>query len=188
MNFGARVVRTAISWLLLWSVLSAAAAVKYSYDAAGRLIGADYDNGLSISYTYDGAGNVVGVLTAPTASAYSRNYVQKAYVAYYGRPADFAGQTYWAQRMDAEGQSLDAIIGAFGSSDEFNRRYSGPTTAPDSTVVANKLDVATYYTIKIAAGCPYPSEQDGVNALSSVTADPASVTAAKAAINGRCGP
>ena len=68
-------------------------------------------------------------MTAPTASPYSRNYVQKAYVAYYGRPADPAGQTYWAQRMDSEGQSLDAIIGAFGNSDEFNRRYGGLTRA-----------------------------------------------------------
>jgi hypothetical protein len=60
-----------------------------------------------------------------TGSTYSRNYVQKAYVAYYGRPADPAGLTYWATRMDREGQSLDAIIGAFGYSDEFNRRYGG---------------------------------------------------------------
>jgi len=56
-------------------------------------------------------------------SDYSRNYVQKAYVAYYGRPADPGGQRYWAARMDAEGQSLNALIAAFGHSDEFNRRY-----------------------------------------------------------------
>ena len=60
-----------------------------------------------------------------TGSAYSFDYVQKAFVAYYGRPADPEGQAYWAGRMDAEGQSLRAIIGAFGYSDEFNRRYGG---------------------------------------------------------------
>lgn len=171
--------------------------------------------------------------SAATGSAFSRNYVQKAYIAYYGRPADPGGQDYWASRMDAEG--LDAIIGAFGTSDEFNRRYAGlsnvalvtkiyqqalardpeqggldfyvgelgagrmtlqtitldvlngATTAPDSTVVANKLDVGAHYTAKVAAGCGYGSEQDGVDALSGVTASSATVAAAKAAIDSRCG-
>jgi hypothetical protein len=170
-----------------------------------------------------------------TGSAYSYDYVAKAFVAYYGRPADPGGQAYWAGRMDAEGRSLNAIIAAFGSSAEFNRRYggltnaalitriyqqtlardpdpaglawyvgelqagrrtlqtitldvlNGATTAPDSTTVANKLDVAAYYTAKVAAGCPYGSEQDGVSALSGVTASAATVAAAKAAINSRCG-
>jgi len=169
-------------------------------------------------------------------SDYSRNYVQKAYVAYYGRPAEPDGLGYWADRMDRAGQSLDAIIQAFGYSAEFNRRYgglgytqlvtkiyqqalarnpeqgglnyyvgelqagrrtlqtitldvlNGATTAPDSTVVANKLDVAAYYSAKVAAGCPYGTEQDGVNALAGVTASPASVDAAAAAIDSRCGP
>jgi hypothetical protein len=171
-----------------------------------------------------------------TGSAYSRNYVQKAYVAYYGRPADPGGLGYWATRMDAEGGSLNAIIGAFGYSDEFNRRYgglsnaalvtkiyqqalgrdpdvvglnwyvnelhagrrtlqtitldvlNGATTAPDSTVVANKLTVAAYYTAKVAAGCPYGPEQDGVDVLTVVTALAASVAAAEMAIDAGCGP
>lgn len=168
-------------------------------------------------------------------SEYSRNYVQKAYVAYYGRPADPSGQGYWAARMDAEGQSLNAIIGAFGSSAEFNGRYgglgyaelvtriyqqalgrdpdvtgltyyvgelqagrrtlqsitldvmNGATTAPDSMVVANKLNVAAYYTTKVAAGCTYGTEQDGVNALRGVTDLFATTTSAKAAIDSRLG-
>jgi Domain of unknown function (DUF4214) len=168
-------------------------------------------------------------------SAYARDYVQKAYVAYYGRPADPEGQGYWAERMDQEGGSLSAIIGAFGNSNEFNSRYGGLTntqlvtkiyqqtlgrdpeqggldyyvgelksgnrtlqsitldvlngavTPPDSTVVANRLDVAAYYTAKVAAGCAYGTEQDGVNALSGVTASLATVTTAKEAINTRCG-
>jgi len=138
--------------------------------------------------------------------------------------------------MDTEGQSLNAIIGAFGNSDEFNRRYgglsytqlvtkiyqptlgrdpdqggldfyvgellagrrtlqsitldvlNGATTPPDSTVVANKLDVAAYYTAKVAAGCLYGTEQDGVNTLSAVTDVFATVTAAKATLDSRCGP
>jgi hypothetical protein len=169
-------------------------------------------------------------------STYSRDYVQKAYVAYYGRPADPGGQDYWALRMDAEGGSPNAIIGAFGYSDEFNRRYggldnpqlvtkiyqqalgrdpdqaglnwyvaelvagrrtlqtitldvlNGANTAPDSTVVANKLGVATHYTAKVAAGCLYGTEQYGVNALAGVTADPVTAAIAKVAINSQCAP
>jgi len=214
-----------------------AAIVTYTYDAAGRLAGVEYSD-KKISYSYDKAGNVLAIVVAPVShgSPFAREYVQKAYVAYYGRPADPAGQDYWATRMDAEGGSLSAIIAAFGTSDEFNRRYGGlnntqlvtkiyqqahardpdpaglayyvgeleagrktPQTItldvlngafnpPDSTIVANKLDVAVYYTAKVAAGCPYGSEVDGVNALVNVTANAASVTAAKAAIDTRCAP
>jgi cyclophilin family peptidyl-prolyl cis-trans isomerase len=171
-----------------------------------------------------------------TNSVDAGQWVQKAYVAYYGRPADPDGQAYWANRMDSEGGSLGSIIGAFGNSDEFTRRYggltntqlvtkiyqqtlgrdpdrggldwyvaeieagrrtlqtitldvlNGATTAPDSAVVANKLDVAEYYTVKVAVGCVYGTEQDGVNSLSGVTASSATVTAAKAGISSRCGP
>jgi hypothetical protein len=169
-------------------------------------------------------------------SAYSRGYVQRVYVAYYGRPADPAGLNYWAARMDSEGQSLNAIIGAFGYSDEFNRRYggltktqlvtkifqqtlardpdpaglnwyvgelqagrrtlqsitldvlNGATTTPDSTVVANKLDVANHYTGKVATGCAYGSEQTGVASLTSVTSDFATAIASIAATETRCLP
>jgi hypothetical protein len=181
------------------------------------------------------AAQAVTALFTYTGSAYSFDYLQKAYVAYYGRPADPAGQAYWAGRMDAEGQSLAAVIGAFGNSEEFNRRYggldhvalvtriyqqalardpeqagldwyvgelragrrtlqtitldvlNGATTAPDSTVVANKLEVAAYHTAKVAAGCVYGTEEQGFSAVSGVTANSATVAAAKAAIDARCG-
>ena len=163
-------------------------------------------------------------------------WVQKAFVAYYGRPADPAGLAYWANRMDSEGGSLNVIIGAFGNSDEFKRRYgglaytqlvtkiyqqaigrdpdqggldwyvaqlvaggrslqtitldvlNGAITAPDSTVVANKLTVAAYYTARVAAGCPYGTEQHGVDVITIVTALPASVAAAEAAVDAGCEP
>ena len=58
-------------------------------------------------------------------SAGANEWVQKAYVAYYGRPADPGGLAYWANRMDLEGGSLSSIVASFGTSDEFNRRYGG---------------------------------------------------------------
>jgi hypothetical protein len=198
--------------------------------AEGAALGALQEYSIPLAGT-----NVQVDFISSTGSGYSRDYVQKAYVGYYGRPADPAGQSYWATRMDAEGQKLNAIIGAFGYSDEFNRRYgglsytqlvtkiyqqalgrdpdqdgldwyvaelaagrrtlqtitldvlNGATTAPDSTVVANKLDVAAYYTAKVAAGCAYGTEQQGASTISGVTADAVTASAAKAAINARCG-
>ena len=191
--------------------------------------------GASFPRTLNGKTDI-GAFQSGLGSTYSRNYVQKAYVAYYGRPADPGGQSYWAGRMDAEDQSLNAIIGAFAHSDEFNRRYgglsyadlvtkiyqqalgrdpdpaglayyvgelqagrrtlqsitldvlNGATTSPDSIVVANKLEVAAYYTWKVAAGCSYGTEQDGFNFISGVTASSATVTAFKGAIDSHCGP
>jgi hypothetical protein len=102
------------------------------------------DTGLTPSTTYsytvsacDAVGNCSAQsdavsVTTPTPSCSTctaSNYVQRAYVAYYGRPADPAGLAYWASRMDAEGGSLSAIIAAFGSSGEFNRRYGGLSTS-----------------------------------------------------------
>lgn len=65
---------------------------------------------------------------------------------------------------------------------------NGATTSPDSIVVANKLEVAAYYTWKVAAGCSYGTEQDGFNFISGVTASSATVTAFKGAIDSHCGP
>ncbi len=179
--------------------------------------------------------NVKVDFVASGPSTYSLDYVQKAYVAYYGRPADPAGQIYWAGRMDAVGGSLIAIIDAFGNSNEFYQRYggldnsalvtkiyqqalardpdpaglayyvgelqagrrtlqsitvdvlNGATKGRDAVVVANKLDAAAYYTAKVAAGCPYGSAADGVNLLIGVTDDSATLSAATAAIDTRCG-
>jgi hypothetical protein len=47
--------------------------------------------------------------------------------------------------------------------------------------------VAAYYTAKVAAGCSYGTEQQGASTISGVTADAATASAAKAAINARCG-
>jgi hypothetical protein len=56
--------------------------------------------------------------------------VQKAYIAYYGRPADTAGLTYWATRIDAAGGNISSIIQAFGNSAEATALYGSlPTGA-----------------------------------------------------------
>ena len=61
------------------------------------------------------------ITTAPSLS--SIEWIQKAYVAYYGRPGDVGGVEYWADRLDAAGGNLDSIIDAFGTSQEFTEQY-----------------------------------------------------------------
>jgi hypothetical protein len=197
-------------------------------------LGAIADFGKAVTETSETNNSRAASSPTVIAGAYSWDYVEKAYVAYYGRPGDPAGLAYWATRTDNEGGSISSIIAAFGTSDEFNRRYggltytalvtkiyqqalgrdpdpagldwyvgelmagrrtlqtialdvlNGATTAPDSTVVANKLDVAAHYTSSVRSGCAYGTEQDGVSIISGVTASPATVTAAKAIVDGRC--
>ena len=49
--------------------------------------------------------------------------VQQMYVAYYGRPGDAAGLTFWENRLSAANGDLADIINEFGSSDEFVDRF-----------------------------------------------------------------
>jgi hypothetical protein len=55
------------------------------------------------------------------ATTESMNKVQEAYIAFYGRPADAAGQEYWADKLD-NGSWAD-IVDAFGNSDEAASLY-----------------------------------------------------------------
>jgi hypothetical protein len=55
------------------------------------------------------------------------NTVQGMYIAYYGRPGDTGGLTYWAERLAANNGNLDAIIDAFGNSAESNARFGSMT-------------------------------------------------------------
>jgi len=43
-----------------------AASVAYTYDAVGRLLAAQYDNGQSLTYTYDSVGNRTGQVVIGT--------------------------------------------------------------------------------------------------------------------------
>ena len=67
------------------------------------------------------------------------------------------------------------------------RAVLGGASGDDALVVANRLQVADYFTAKVAAGCDYGGEQTGVDALAVVTKEAATVEAAKAVIDSRCG-
>lgn len=53
------------------------------------------------------------------------NDVQKAYLAYYGRPGDWAGMNYWSQALEQNGGNLSGIIQGFGNSVESQSLYAG---------------------------------------------------------------
>jgi hypothetical protein len=133
-------------------------------------------------------GSLNGIIAAFGYSAeFTRRYgglsysqlVTNIYLQGLGRHPDANGLNWYVNELIAGRRTLQTI-----TLDVLN----GATTAPDSTVVANRLDVAAYYTSRVAAGCSYGTEQDVANALSSVTAMLSTVAAAKTAIDGRCAP
>ncbi len=65
---------------------------------------------------------------------YWEEYVHKAYIAYYQRPADPAGLKYWAERCEQEG-GLDALIDQFADSPEAERRWGTINNDTIGTVV-----------------------------------------------------
>lgn len=62
--------------------------------------------------------------------------VQKIYIAFYQRPADSAGLVYWANRIEAEGGNIDAVVSSFANSPEANTLYG----TIDSTTIDGVVD------------------------------------------------
>ncbi|MDR3742682.1 MAG: DUF4214 domain-containing protein [Terracidiphilus sp.] len=65
--------------------------------------------------------------------------VQQAYLAYYGRPADPAGQQYWVNQLTAANGNLNSIINAFGNSAESTALYGGSSTAAQVNAIYQTL-------------------------------------------------
>lgn len=49
--------------------------------------------------------------------------ILNAYLAYYGRPADLPGLTYWAGRLESGAENFNAVLKAFSISEEYDRRF-----------------------------------------------------------------
>ncbi|MFM0142928.1 beta strand repeat-containing protein [Paraburkholderia sp. RL18-085-BIA-A] len=65
--------------------------------------------------------------------------VQQAYLAYYGRPADPAGQQFWVNQLTAANGNLNTIINAFGNSAESTALYGGSSTAAQVNAIYQTL-------------------------------------------------
>ncbi len=76
------------------------------------------------------------------ASASSKEIIQKMYVAYYGRPADPAGQEYWGSVLDEAiqtGGGIESIIDAFGNSQEYLDGIGSGTTTSQVTALYQQM-------------------------------------------------
>jgi S-layer protein len=73
------------------------------------------------------------------AAAQYYEQIQQAYIAYYGRPADPAGQAFWAMQMDKAGGNINVIINAFGNSAESTALYAGSNTAAQVNAIYHTL-------------------------------------------------
>ncbi|MCB1764830.1 MAG: DUF839 domain-containing protein [Candidatus Competibacteraceae bacterium] len=62
-------------------------------------------------------------LGAQAVYAQYENDVQEAYIAYYGRPADYTGLSYWDEQLASANGNLSMVIGSFGASAEYEARY-----------------------------------------------------------------
>ena len=85
--------------------------------------------------------------------------VQKIYIAFYSRPADPVGQTYWADVLNGNGGNIAGMIDSFATSAEATALYEGLGTNAKINAIYNALfgrdgDVAgiTFYANEIAAG------------------------------------
>jgi hypothetical protein len=65
--------------------------------------------------------------------------VQKAYLAYYGRPADPAGLDFWIGRLTESNGNLSAIIDDFGNSDEANALYGSESVVDRVTKIYGQI-------------------------------------------------
>jgi T5SS/PEP-CTERM-associated repeat protein len=69
----------------------------------------------------------------------SAEKVTAVYVAYYGRAADPAGRSYWANRLEESGGDLSAIVDAFGNSEEAVARFGSVSTEAAVTSLFESL-------------------------------------------------
>ena len=97
--------------------------IIYSVEAGTELIVAVTPIGDSqSSYTLNASLQSVG-------DEIYQSFIQKVYIAYYGRAADRGGLDYWSGQLGDSDGNLAAIISGFSSSEEFEQRYGNLTNS-----------------------------------------------------------
>ncbi len=118
----------------------AAETITYSYDAAGRLMGANYGGGARIDYVYDANGNLLQrAVTAGGAVIYTLIYRA-------GTGGTVDGVSVVTQQV-TQGQSGAAVAAVAVDAGAAFRRWSDGTTAPIRTdaSVQDDLDVTAQF-------------------------------------------
>jgi len=120
------------------------------------------------------------------ASSASMTKIQEAYVAFYGRAADAAGQTYWADRYEAEG--WDAIVDAFGNSAEATALYGAGGDEAQVQAIYNQMfgrdgdaEGVAFYTDMLTSGAASASDI-AARIFDGATGDDATILANKVAV------
>ncbi|CAK0780139.1 exported hypothetical protein [Gammaproteobacteria bacterium] len=88
------------------------------------------------SFSYDAVGNLVSVVrsSSGSCSVSSKGWIYKAYIGYYNRCPEKDGLEFWCGKLDSAGGDLGAIISAFGTSQEYTRRFGNLS---DSDLISN---------------------------------------------------
>jgi len=120
------------------------------------------------------------------ASSASMTKIQEAYIAFYGRAADAAGQTYWADRYEAEG--WDAIVDAFGNSAEATALYGAGGDEAQIQAIYNQMfgrdgdaEGVAFYTDLLTSGAASASDI-AARIFDGATGDDATILANKVAV------
>ena len=115
---------------------------------------------------------------APLRRPHVQSTLDSLYQQTLGRLPDPAGKQYYLDQLSMGHTTLQTIT----------LDLLGGATGLDALTVANRLNVADHFVQKVAAGCDYGGEQTGVDSLATVTSNLPTLSAAKAAIDTRCGP
>lgn len=116
-------------------------------------------------------------LTTPDVSS-PTSFITAVYANLFNRAPDAAGQAFWEQQLSS---------GAVSPADAIDAIIKGATTAPDSTILANKNTVGLDFATDAGNTPGFTFDLNGAsgnaakNAISGVTEDAATVTAAQAA-------
>jgi len=85
--------------------------------------------------------------------------IQKMYIAYFGRPADVSGLTYWTNQITQANGDASAVINAFSASAEYADNYAGKSNEFIVNSLYNNLfgrdaevDGLTYWSGKLLDG------------------------------------
>ena len=84
----------------------------------------------------------------------SLDLAQQMYIAYYGRPADPAGQEFWAEQFDAS-DDLTQALSAFGTSQEFTDNFG----TLDNEALINNLFTQLFNRVADAEGLAFYTDR-----------------------------
>lgn len=106
------------------------------YPYANRTVTLSTDDTTTLVSLY-GAPKIPASSAVPLTA--NQTQIQKCYIAYYGRPADPAGLSYWSEQLDQSAGSLSGMINAFANSAEAQELYGTLSTTQVVTKLYDQL-------------------------------------------------